>query len=79
MAQDGPGQGTSGVKGWFAVIRMNMRLGPGRPTETHDSLQLIGVASLHSQLRGNPAGKLNDGEKFIALCIACCMALVSSG
>jgi hypothetical protein len=74
-----PGQGASGVKGWFAVIRMNMRLGPGRPTVAHDPLQVIGVPSLHSQLRGNPAGKLNGGEKLIALCIACCMALVSSG
>ena len=74
-----PGQGTSGVKGWFAVIRMNMRLGPGRPIVAHDSLQVIGVSSLHSQLRGKLAGNVSAGPKLIALCIACCMPLASSG
>ena len=74
-----PGQGASGEKGWFAVIRMNMRLGPGRPTVAHDSLQVIGVSSSHSQLRGKLAGKVNGGPKLVALCIACCMPLVLSG
>jgi hypothetical protein len=65
-----PGHGTSGAKGWLALIVMNRRLGPGRPTVAHDSVQLIDVPSSHSQLCGKLTGNPSGGAKLIALCIA---------
>lgn len=74
-----PGHGTSGVKAWLAVILMDRRLGPGRPTAAHDSVHDIRVPSSHPQLCGKLAGKLSAGAKLIALCIEFRMPVVSIG
>ena len=74
-----PGQGTSGVKAWLALIVIKTRLGPGRPRVRHDWAQAIGVPSSHSQLRGKLAGKLSAGKNRIAPCIEFWMPTVSSG
>ena len=39
---------------------MKTRLGPGRLTVAHDSLQAMAVPSSHSQLWGKPAGNKPD-------------------